>query len=568
MSKRKDHPETDGAAECSPSAAADSGTQPERVDESRRDFLKTAGAAGATILIAGSGLASVREAVAAAKRSGTLVHLIQPEVPTLATYLSTSSPVSQGGTRAYAGLLEYDFDLNPLPSVAESWNVSEDGLTVTFKLRKDVKFHDGQPLTSADVKYTILEVLKQVHPRGPNSFREVGEIGTPDEHTVILHLANPAPYMMTALSSYESPIVPKHLFEGKDLRNLPYANEPIGAGPYKFVEWKRGQYIRFDAFEDYFKPGLPGIERLVQRSIADSATRTAVLERGEAHLTGFGGVPYSDAIELGKLPHLDVTTKGYEMFSTMVWLEFNTKKVPFDNQKVRQAIAYAMDRQWIIDNIWFGFGKVATGPINSNIKHLYTDEVRDYNIPDGMKMANQLLDEAGYPRKSDGVRFTIDHDLTPYGEEWQRFGEYVKQRLDQLGIKVNLRYEDVATWLRRVYTDYDFQVTSNWLHGFADPVIGVHRVYHSNSIRQGTVFVNCSRWSTPRTDELMDMAAVEPDPAKRAALYKEFQQLVVEGVPVSWIHEIKFPTVYNKQFADVITSPLGILGALDQVHTA
>ena len=564
MSKETDKP----VSQSHTSAKAGTDTVLERrpLDRSRRDFLKTAGAAGATILVAGSGLAAVREAAAAAKKGGTLVHLIQPEVPTLATYLSTSSPVSQGGTRAYSGLLEYDFDLNPQPSLAESWSVSEDGLTAQFKLRKGIRFHDGHPLTSADVKYSIMEVLKQVHPRGPNSFREVQEIETPDEQTVILRLEHPAPYMMTAFSSYESPIVPKHLFEGKDLRNLPYANAPLGSGPYKFVEWKRGQYIRYDRFDDYFKAGMPAIDRLVQRSIADSATRTAVLERGEVHLTGFGGVPYSDAVALEKLPHLEVTTDGYEMFSTMVWLEFNTRKAPFDNQKVRQAVAYAMERQWIIDNVWFRFGKVATGPINSNIKHLYTSEVRNYEVADGLDKANQLLDEAGYKRNADGVRFEITHDLTPYGEEWQRFGEYVKQRLDRLGIKVTLRYEDVATWLRRIYTDYDFQVTSNWLHGFADPVIGVHRAYHSGSIRKGTVFVNGSGWSSPETDKLMDDAGVEPDPKRRAELYKEFQQLVVEASPIAWIHEIKFPTVYNNMFSDVITSPLGILGALDRVR--
>jgi peptide/nickel transport system substrate-binding protein len=144
----------------------------------------------------------------------------------------------------------------------------------------------------------------------------------------------------------------------------------------------------------------------------------------------------------------------------------------------------------------------------------------------------------------------------------------VRQRLDQLGIKVTLRYEDVATWLRRVYTDYDFQVTSNWLYNLADPVIGVHRVYHSESIRQGTVFVNGSGWSSPETDDLMDQAAVEPDVQRRAELYKKFQQLVVEASPVVWTLEIQFPTVFNNQFADVIVGPLGILGTLDQAYLA
>jgi len=534
---------------------------------SRRSFARAASIAAAGPLI-GTTLGIGRGLEAGPKQGGTLVHLIQPEVPTLATYLSTSSPVSQGGTRAYAGLLEYNFDLEPLPGVAESWNVSDDGKTVTFKLRNNVKFHDGQPLTSADVKYNILEIQKNYHPRGPGKFREVHEIETPDELTAILRLENPAPYMMTALSSYETPLVPKHLFEGTDVSNSEYANAPVGSGPYKFVEWQRGQLIRFDRFEDYFKQGQPYLDRVVQISIADSATRTAVLERGEAHVTGFGGVPYSDARELDKLPHLTVTTDGYEMFSPIAWLEFNTRMPPFDKKEVRQAVAYALDRQWIIDNIWFGFGNVATGPISSNLQPFYTSEVRNYNVPDGLEIANRLLDEAGYPRNDSGVRFEIIHDLTPYGEEWQRFGEYVRQRLDQLGIKVTLRYEDVATWLRRIYTDYDFQVTSNWLYNLADPVIGVHRVYHSDSIRQGTVFVNGSGWSSPEADDLMNQAAVEPDVQRRVELYKKFQQLVVEASPVVWTLEIQFPTVYNNQFADVIMGPLGILGTLDQAYLA
>jgi peptide/nickel transport system substrate-binding protein len=231
-------------------------------------------------------------------------------------------------------------------------------------------------------------------------------------------------------------------------------------------------------------------------------------------------------------------------------------------------VSYAISRKFIIENIWFGFGKPATGPISSNfaVTGLYTPDVMNYNVPDGVERANKLLDEAGFPRKADGTRFEIVHDLTPYGEEWQRFGEYVQQALAQVGIKASLRYEDVPTWLKRVYTDYDFQLTSNFLYNLADPVIGVHREYHSNSIKQGTVFVNGTRWSSPRTDELMDLATVEPDLAKRNAEYHEFQKLVVEAAPIVWTHELTFPTVYNKSYKDLITTPLGIYGSFDRAY--
>jgi peptide/nickel transport system substrate-binding protein len=333
------------------------------------------------------------------------------------------------------------------------------------------------------------------------------------------------------------------------------------------VEWQRGQFMRFDRNPDYWKPGRPYLDRVVARFVADSATRTAAIEKGEAHVGGFGAIPYSDVKALAKLPHIDATTKGYEMQSPIVELDFNTKRAPFDNVKVRQAISYAVSRKFVIDNVWFTFGKPATGPISSNfaVAGLYTPDVKKYDVPNGIETANKMLDEAGFKRGPGGIRFEIVHDVTPYGEEWQRFGEYVQQVLAELGIKASLRYEDVPTWLKRVYTDYDYQLTNNWIQTLADPVIGVHRLYHSASIKPGTVFVNGTRWSSARTDQLMDQATVEVNPAKRGALYKEFQQLVVEAAPLVWVHELQFVTVYNKGFKDLIVSPLGLYAPFDRV---
>jgi peptide/nickel transport system substrate-binding protein len=141
----------------------------------------------------------------------------------------------------------------------------------------------------------------------------------------------------------------------------------------------------------------------------------------------------------------------------------------------------------------------------------------------------------------------------------------VQQQLAQVGIKATLRYEDVATWLKRIYTDYDYTLTSNFLYNLADPVIGVHRSVHSNSIKQGTVFVNGSRWSSPKADEAMNKATVEADPKKRAAHYHEMQKIVVEASPVIWVHELTFPTVLNKSYKDVITGPLGIYSSYNRV---
>lgn len=525
--------------------------------------LALAAATATALLCAAPGVALAQ---GSPQKGGTLVIAVQPEPPTLAAYQSTAGPVGQVTTKVYEGLLEYDFQLRPQPGLAQSWTVAPDGRTITFKLVPNAKFHDGKPFSSADVQFSVMEVLKKMHPRGINTFRAVTAVDTPDPLTAVFRLSEPAPYLMMALSSYESPMIPKHVFGTGDLARHPNANAPVGTGPFKFVEWQKGQFMRLDRNPDYRKPGLPHLDRIVARFIADAGTRSAAMETQEVHMGGFSAIPPVDVKRLAALPHIATTNKGYEMQSPIVQLDFNTTKPPFDDVKVRQAVAYAIDRRFVLDNIWFGFGRPATGPINSNFKAngLYTADVKSYDAPNGVDLANKLLDEAGKKRGPDGTRFEIVHDMTPYGDEWRRLGEYVQQQLAKVGIKVTLRYEDVPTWLRRVYTNYDFQLTSNWIQTLADPSIGVHRLYHSGSIKPGTVFVNSSRWSTKETDELMDKANVEPDPKKRAELYHQLQKRVMEASPLVFLHELDFITVHNKRVQTFPASPLGLYSSMEQ----
>ncbi|MFO1328536.1 MAG: ABC transporter substrate-binding protein [Rubrivivax sp.] len=533
---------------------------------SKHRLTRRAALAAGTLFALASAPGAVM-AQARPQKGGTLVIAVQPEPPTLAAYQSTAGPVGQVATKVYEGLLEYDFQLRPQPSLAQSWTVAPDGRTITFKLVPNVKFHDGKPFTSADVQFTVMEALKKLHPRGINTFRAVTAVDTPDPLTAVFRLSEPAPYLMMALSSYESPMLPKHVFGNGDLARHPNANIPVGTGPFKFVEWQKGQFMRFDRNPDYRKPGLPHLDRIVARFIADAGTRSAAMETQEVHMGGFSAIPPVDVKRLAALPHIATTNKGYEMQAPIVQLDFNTTKAPFDDLKVRQAVAHAIDRRFVLDNIWFGFGRPATGPIHSNFKAngLFTADVKLYDAPNGVDLANKLLDEAGKKRGPDGTRFEIVHDMTPYGDEWRRLGEYVQQQLAKVGIKVTLRYEDVPTWLRRVYTNYDFQLTSNWIQTLADPSIGVHRLYHSGSIKPGTVFVNDSRWSTKETDELMDKANVELDPKKRAELYHQLQKRVTEASPLVFLHELDFITVYNKRVQGFPASPLGLYSSMDQV---
>ncbi|MEM0944793.1 MAG: ABC transporter substrate-binding protein, partial [Pseudomonadota bacterium] len=345
-------------------------------------------------------------AAMAQKYGGTLVYLVQPEPPSLASYLSTSGPIGLVAPKIYEGLLDYDKDLNIIPSLAASYEVSADGKTVTFKLQEGVTWHDGEPFTSEDVQFTVMEVLKKVHPRGPNSFREVTSIDTPDELTAVFNLENPAPYMLRALSGYESPIVPKHLLEGQDVRSADLANNPVGTGPFTFVEWKKGQFVRLEKNENYWREGLPYIDRLVGRFIPDASTRTAAMENGEVMYGAFGAIPNIDAVRLRDTDGFSVTTNGYSMINPVSLIEFDTTEPPFDNPALRKAISLALDRQFLIENIWFGYGKPATSALSSNFAAtgLYQDPMPNYVANADLDAAKALLDEAGITPDADGVR--------------------------------------------------------------------------------------------------------------------------------------------------------------------
>jgi len=501
----------------------------------------------------------------AQKSGGTLIQIVQPEPPSLAPYLSTSGPIGLVAPKIYQGLLDYDLKLNPVPELAKSFDVSEDGLTVTFNLQQGVTWHDGKPFTSADVEFTIMHVLKKFHPRGPNSFKEVTEIQTPDKHTAIFKLAKPAPYMMRAFSAYESPIVPKHLLEGTDIRSADLGNKPVGTGPFKFVEWKKGQYIRLDKNENYWKEGLPLLDRVVARVIPDASTRTAAMESGEVHYGAYGAIPNVDVVRLRKMDSIGTTTDGYSMINPMALLEFSVNKAPFNNAAIRQAISLTIDRQFLIDNIWFGYGKAATSALSSNFEPtgLYK-ATSNYPKTPNVSAAIKLLDDAGYVADSNGIRATAVLDLIPYGEDWRRAGEYVKQSLLAIGISLELRYEDVPTWIKRVYGDYDFEMNMNYFYQLPDPVIGVHRHYGTDQIRKGTPFVNSSGYSDAGLDALLVAGATSANQEKRVQVYNAIQDKLAVDMPVVNLFEMQFITVYNEMLKDHAFSAMGSYSSFDR----
>ena len=237
-------------------------------------FSKVIVAFGAICILAGG-----QPARAEPIHGGTLTWVVVREPPVLIPLTTSAGGSTEIGPNVVEGLLAFDQDLRPRPLLATAWQVSQDGLRYTFELRRGVTWHDGKPFTSADVASSI-SALKQVHPRGRATFANVAEVLTPDEHTAIIVLSKPAPYLLSALSSSESPIVPKHLYEGTDVVANPHNSAPVGTGPFVFKEFVKGSHVILDRNPNYWDKPKPYLDRLVVRFVPDAAARAAALEFG------------------------------------------------------------------------------------------------------------------------------------------------------------------------------------------------------------------------------------------------------------------------------------------------
>ena len=204
------------------------------------------------------------------------------------------------------------------------------------------------------------------------------------------------------------------------------------------------------------KEGLPYLDGMILRDIPDAAARAASLEAGDTLIATFSPVPLSDVQRLGSMPHLAIETRGYELLSPVFLLDLNKRGPYLKEVKVRQALAHAIDRDFIVNTIWFGFGKAATGPIPSTHLDYYTSDVAQY--PYDPKRANELLDEAGFPRNEDGTRFKLTIDYSVFGDEYPRTAEYLKQSLKAVGIDLQLRSQDIGNMIKRVFTDYAYDI--------------------------------------------------------------------------------------------------------------
>ncbi|MBW6509495.1 MAG: peptide-binding protein [Desulfuromonadales bacterium] len=467
--------------------------------------------------------------------------------------LSSDSASSAINSLVYNGLLRYNGQLELEGELAERWEVSEDNRTLTFYLRRDVRWHDGTPFTADDVKYTYeLYIDPEIPTAYAESFSQVTRVETPDPYTFIAHYDTPyAP----ALLSWATAIHPRHLLAGTDVLRSPLSRSPVGTGPYRFGEWVSGEKIVLEANTDYFA-GPPYIRRVVYRIIPDVSTQFLELQTGSLDFMGL--TPLQFDRQTDTLAFRRNYNKYQYLSFGYTYLGYNLRRPLFADKRVRQALAYAIDEQELIDGVLLGYGDVATGPYKPDT-WVYNPDVRRYHY--NPEKARQLLAEAGWQDTSgdgilnkDGQRlaFTI---VTNQGNDLRiKTGEIIQRRFREIGVDVRLRVIEWATFLKDFINPGNFDATILGWSGGPEP--DQYNIWHSSKTAPGQL--NFIGFEHSEVDELLERGRRVFDQHQRKQYYDRFQEILAEEQPYTFLYVSEALPAVSRRFRGVEPAPAGI----------
>jgi peptide/nickel transport system substrate-binding protein len=494
-------------------------------------------------------------------RGGVLRVAVAPEPTLLTSAFITTMNIGMLSSKLFDGLVSYDLNLQPVAALATAWQTSADGKTLRLTLRQGVRWHDGQPFSSADVAWTLQEVWKKLHPFGRAAFANVERVETPDPHTVVLRLSAPAPYILNYINSYGAQVLPRHLYQGQDVLTHPRNNAPVGTGPFMFKEWVKGSHVRLERNPHYWAGGQPYLDGIVFKFISDAAARTVALEAGEVDVALGSIVPLTNLNRFKDAQKYRLNLDDGRYLSTIFLLQFNVRRPYFQDKRVRQAFAHAIDKKALLRVVFLNYGRVATGPVPSSVVNYYSDQVRHYDYD--VRRAQDLLDQAGLQPGADGKRLRIRLDFDGFGGPiGARAGEFIKQALARIGVELELRSGDTATYLRRIFTEQDYDLMVSSLHRLPDPTLGVQRLYWSENIRKGVPWTNGSGYANAELDRVMEAAAVEPDADRRRALIVQWQQIVQDELPLIELIEQTWVTVQSARLHKTRAQGDGLFASL------
>jgi peptide/nickel transport system substrate-binding protein len=467
--------------------------------------------------------------------------------------LASDKPSHDIAGLVYNGLVKYDKNMNIIGDLAESWDVSANGLVIIFHLRKGVKWHDGQPFTAADVLYTYQVT---VDPKTPTAyagdFLKVKKAEIIDDYTFRVTYGKP---FAPALISWGNSILPRHLLAGLDITKSPLTRHPIGTGPYKFKEWVAGQKIVLVSNTDYFE-GRPYIDGNITRIIPDTATMFLELRAQ--------GISYMDLtpLQYTRQTENNLFRKNFNKYRYLgfkyTYLGYNLKNPLFTDKRVRQAISYAINKEEIISGVLLGLGKPATGPY----KHgtwAYNGNVKIYNY--NPRKARELLSEAGWSdAKGDGI---LEKDGRPFvfeivtnqgNETRQKCAEIIQRQLAEVGIKVKIRILEWAAFVNDFINKRRFEaVILGWTITL-DP--DAYDVWHSS--KTAPEELNFMSYNNPEVDELLEKGRSTFDQKERKKYYDRFQEILAEDQPYTFLYVPEELIIISNRFRGITPAPIGL----------
>ncbi len=453
----------------------------------------------------------------------------------------------------FSGLVKYDKDIKIVGDLAERWQISNGGKTITFFIRKGVKWHDGVEFTAEDCLFTYKRLMDpNVATPYSSSYMDVAKAEVVDKYTFRVTYKEP---FSPALESWAAGMIPKHLLDGKDINTDAFNRRPIGTGPYKFKQWIAGQKIVLEANNDFFE-GRPNIDQFVYRIIPDSTTMFQELLSGGVDMMGLTPLQYLRKSETRRIK------ENYKKLrypaNAFTYMGYNLTSPLFQDIKVRQALSYAINRQNIIDGLLLGLGKPCTGPF-SYVSWAYNPNVKSYDYNPGL--ATRMLAEEGWKDgNGDGVlekngrpfRFTI---LTNQGNtERIRSAEIIQQNLKAIGIDVTIRVMEWQAFLEQIDKRSFEAMILGWSLG-RDP--DIYDIWHSSKTRKGEY--NFIGYKNAEVDRLLVEGRRTFDIEKRKKIYYRIHAILAEEQPYSFLYVPDALPIVHKRFKGIEVAPLGIM---------
>lgn len=483
------------------------------------------------------------------------------EPSNLIPVLSADSASSDVAGLVYNGMVRYDKNLKLEGDLAESWQVSPDGLAITFQLRRGVKWHDGAPFTSRDVLYTYRVI---VDPKTPTAyaedFKQVQKAWTEGPYTFKVRYAKP---FAPALASWGMPILPAHLLEGKEITKSQLSRSPVGTGPYVFKQWIPGQRLILEANPDYWE-GAPGMKRYIYRIIPDNSTMYMELKAGGIDMMGLSAVQYQRQTESKEF--LARFNKYRYPASAYTYLGYNLRLPMFQDPRVRRALTHAINKQEIIQGVLLGMGQIAHGPYKPGTwaykPHVDADPEYD------PARAAALLKEAGYLMGPDGVlvkdgkRFSFTIMTNQGNDQRHKCAQIIQRRLKRVGIEVEIRVMEWASFLTNFIDKGRFEAVLLGWTITQDP--DLYDVWHSS--KTGPKELNFVGYKNPEVDRLIVEGRSTFDIAKRRECYYRIQEILAKDQPYTFLFVPDALPVVSARIKGIEPAPAGIMHNLIDWH--